>query len=78
VPQAKQWAAIASALAAARPWVVLKILQSCQTFFWPLALPLPYCSSFKTSCCTLLAWASAAMPVCERISYFDMSEVAVA
>ena len=37
-----------------------------------------YCSSLVTSCCTLLACASAAMPVCERISYFDMFDVAEA
>lgn len=35
-----------------------------------------YCSSFKTSCCTLLAWARAEMPVWLRISYFDMFEAA--
>jgi hypothetical protein len=37
-----------------------------------------YCSSLSTSCCTLLAWASAAMPVWLRISNFDMFEVAEA
>jgi hypothetical protein len=38
----------------------------------------PYWSSLVTSCSTLLAWASAAMPVWLRISYFDMFEVAAA
>ena len=54
-------------LAAARPWVVLKVVQFCF-----------YCKSLVTSCSTLLAWASAAMPVWLRISYFDMFEVAEA
>jgi hypothetical protein len=56
--------------------------------FWPVPLPLPsslrrlnvklrnYCSSFNTSCWTLLAWASAEMPVWLRISYLDRFEVA--
>lgn len=35
-----------------------------------------YWSSLVTSCCTLLAWANAEMPVWLRISYFDMAEVA--
>ncbi len=35
-----------------------------------------YCNSFVTSCCMLLAWARAEMPVCDRISYLDMLEVA--
>ena len=38
---------------------------------------LHYCSSLVTSCCTLLAWARAEMPVWLRISYLDMLEVAV-
>jgi hypothetical protein len=38
----------------------------------------PYCNSLSTSCCTLLAWANAAMPVWLRISNFDMFEVAEA
>jgi hypothetical protein len=38
----------------------------------------PYCKSLVTSCCTLLACANAAMPVCERISYFDIFDVAEA
>jgi len=42
--------------------------------FWSLV----YCSSLVTSCCTLLAWAKAAMPVWLRISYFDMFELAAA
>ena len=37
-----------------------------------------YCSSLVTSCCMLLACASALMPVWLRISYFDMFEVAEA
>jgi hypothetical protein len=48
-----------------------------------LTLPLrppqePYCNSLVTSCCTLLACASAAIPVWLRISYFDMFVVAAA
>jgi len=39
---------------------------------------LDYCNSLVTSCCTLLACASAAMPVWLRISYFDMFDVAEA
>ena len=35
-----------------------------------------YWSNLVTSCCTTLAWASAEMPVCIRISYFAMFEVA--
>src|ERR1035437_5526648 len=46
--------------------VVLKLLQSCGY----------YCKSLVTSCCTLLAWAKAAMPVWLRISYLDMLAVA--
>jgi hypothetical protein len=38
---------------------------------------LDYCSSLVTSCWTLLAWERAAMPVWLRISYLDISEVAV-
>jgi len=39
--------------------------------------PLPvYCSSLVTSCCMLLAWASAEMPVWLRIWYFEMSDAA--
>ena len=37
-----------------------------------------YCNSLVTSCCTLLACASAAIPVWLRISYFDMLVVAAA
>jgi hypothetical protein len=37
-----------------------------------------YCSSLVTSCCTLLAWARAEMPVWLRISNFDRFEVAEA
>jgi hypothetical protein len=37
-----------------------------------------YSSSLVTSCCTLLAWAKAAMPVWLRISNFGMLEVAAA
>ena len=37
-----------------------------------------YCSSLVTSCCMLLACARAEIPVCDRISYFDMFEVAEA
>jgi len=37
-----------------------------------------YCSSLVTSCCMLLAWARAEIPVWLRISYFDMLEVAAA
>jgi hypothetical protein len=37
-----------------------------------------YCSSLVTSCCMLLAWASAEIPVWLRISYLDMFEVAAA
>jgi len=48
------------------PWVFLNIPQS------------NYCKSLVTSCSTWLAWASAAMPVWLRISYFDMFEVAAA
>jgi len=55
------------AFAAARPWVVLKLLQWCV-----------YCKSLVTSCCTLLACANAAMPVWLKISYFDMLDVAAA
>ena len=40
--------------------------------------PPGYCNSLVTSCCMLLACAKAEMPVCERISYFDMLEVAEA
>ncbi len=39
---------------------------------------LPYCNSLVTSCCTVLACASAAMPVWLRISYFDIFDVAEA
>lgn len=35
-----------------------------------------YCKSLVTSCCTLLACASAEMPVWLRISYFDIFDVA--
>ena len=37
-----------------------------------------YCNSLRTFCWLELAWARAAMPVWLRISYLDMSEVAVA
>ena len=35
-----------------------------------------YCNSLVTACCVLLACASALMPVCVRIWYFDSSDVA--
>jgi len=66
------------------PWVVLKLLQSCETLpiysSHPTLVPtsLLYCKSLVTSCCTLFACANAAMPVWLRISYFDMFEVAAA
>ena len=41
----------------------------------PLGTP-DYCNSFITSCCTVFACASAAMPVWLRISYLDILEVA--
>lgn len=37
-----------------------------------------YCSSLVTSCCRLLAWARAEMPVWLRISYLDRFDDAVA
>ena len=39
-------------------------------------LDLNYCSSLVTSCCRLLAWASAEMPVWLRISYLERFDVA--
>jgi len=42
----------------------------------PVAGDASYCSSLMTSCCTLLAWASAEMPVWLRISYLDMADEA--
>ena len=43
---------------------------------WVAAAPCLYCNSLVTSCCKLLACASAEIPVWLRISYFDIFEVA--
>jgi hypothetical protein len=52
-------------------------IRHCRPSLLPLDFTGHYCSSFSTSCCTLLAWASAEMPVWLRISNFDRFEVAV-
>ena len=70
------------ALAAALSLGVFEVVQFCFTSklfadaAW--ATGSRYWSSLVTSCSTLLAWASAAMPVWLRISYFDIFEVAAA
>jgi len=68
-------AARAEAPAATLPWVCFKLLQHnlCANVCSNLRA---YCNSLVTSCCTVLACASAAMPVWLRISYFDMFDVA--